>query len=556
MLTALSIRDVVLIERLDLEFGSGLGVLTGETGAGKSILLDALGLALGQRADARLVRHGCDQAVVTASFDVPMEHPANAILAEQSFDVEGTIIVRRTVNADGRSKVFVNDQPASVGLLKRLGDVLVEVQGQFDQHGLLDSGTHIDLLDEYGGLSGLRSACESAFEGWRSAERALRDAEDAARKAREDEEYLRFAADELAKFAPQPNEEEELSTARSLLQNAEKLVDAINSAYGMLAGNDGADGGIRSAQRVLERVADKAGGGLDEAIAALDRAGVELQEALSQLNIAASAMNPDERRLEDIEERLFALRDLARKHSVSPDDLPAVLENITNRLEMIDRGTEQIGDLKQKAACERKKYAEAAERLSIERAKAAKRLDDAVNGELAPLKLDKARFSTLCERLGDEHWTASGMDRVSFVVSTNPGTPPGPINKIASGGELSRFLLALKVSLAEVGGADTLVFDEVDSGVGGATAAAVGERLARLAATRQILVVTHSPQVASLGASHWRVAKAMNGERMTTAVTRLDDGQRLEEIARMLSGAEITVEARAQAKRLIEASGN
>lgn len=556
MLTALSIRDVVLIERLDLEFGSGLGVLTGETGAGKSILLDALGLALGQRADARLVRHGCDQAVVTASFDVPMEHPANAILAEQSFDVEGTIIVRRTVNADGRSKVFVNDQPASVGLLKRLGDVLVEVQGQFDQHGLLDSGTHIDLLDEYGGLSGLRSACENAFEGWRSAERALRDAEDAARKAREDEEYLRFAADELAKFAPQPNEEEELSTARSLLQNAEKLVDAINSAYGMLAGNDGADGGIRSAQRALERVADKASGGLDEAIAALDRAGVELQEALSQLNIAASAMNPDERRLEDIEERLFALRDLARKHSVSPDDLPAVLENITKRLEMIDRGTEQIGDLRQKAASERKQYAETAERLSIERAKAAKRLDDAVNGELAPLKLDKARFSTLCERLGDEHWTASGMDRVSFVVSTNPGTPPGPINKIASGGELSRFLLALKVSLAEVGGADTLVFDEVDSGVGGATAAAVGERLARLAATRQILVVTHSPQVASLGASHWRVAKAMNGERMTTAVTRLDDGQRLEEIARMLSGAEITVEARAQAKRLIEASGN
>lgn len=552
MLTNLSIRDVVLIDRLDLTFDRGLAVLTGETGAGKSILLDSLGLALGARAEARLVRHGSDQAVVSAAFHVPANHQANRLLVEQGLDVDDILVLRRILKADGRSRAFANDQPISIGLLKQLGECLIEIQGQFDQQGLMDSNTHIDVLDSYAGLFERRQACGRLFRSWKETEKALRAAQAAAEKAREDEEYLRHSVDELEKFAPQPGEEETLSTDRTMLQNAEKLIEAINSAYDFLDGRDGADAQLRKAQKALERIADKATGQLDAAITALDRASVEIQEGLSGLTAASQEISADESLLNATEERLFALRDLARKHNAHPDQLADVLTQLQCNLQLIDNSEAELANLREEAAKAKQAYSDAAGSLSSTRRDAAQRLDQAVNSELPPLKLEKATFVTVLQTLEEDEWSANGMDRVQFQVATNPGTPAGPLSKIASGGELSRFLLALKVSLAETGSVPTLVFDEVDSGVGGATAAAVGERLDRLSESVQILVITHSPQVAARGQSHWRVAKSLNGEAMITAVSRLDEMQRREELARMLSGAEVTNEARAAADRLLE----
>lgn len=553
MLTGLTIRDIVLIDRLRLSFSSGLSVLTGETGAGKSILLDSLGLALGRRSEAKLVRPGAERASVTAEFDLPPDHKVYPLLTENDLPVEDRLLLRRTVSPDGRSKAYINDVPVGIGLLKQVGEQLVEVQGQFDQHGLMDASTHIDLLDAYGGLFAEREAVAGHYARFHAARKALEEATAAAEAARKEEDYLRFAADELDKLAPQQGEDEELAERRSLLQNAERLTEAIDSAVKYLTGPKGAEEGVRQAHRSLHRMADKMGTALEESIAGLDRAAVEIEEVIQSLNRVGADLNADSNTLEDLEERLFALRDLARKHGVSVDQLPALREDLNNRINLIDAGEEQLAALTQAANAARQGFEQAAQALSQKRQQAAQRLDVAINAELPPLRLERAQFETVLTQLEPERWGATGSDRVGFTVRTNPGLPGGPLDKIASGGELSRFLLAIKVALAEVGTVPTLVFDEVDAGVGGATAAAVGERLSRLAGQLQVLVVTHSPQVAARGKAHWRVMKSVAEDgRTATSIDNLDPHHRREELARMLSGAEITDEARAAADRLME----
>jgi len=553
MLTGLTIRDIILIDRLNLTFPSGLSVLTGETGAGKSILLDSLGLALGRRSEARLVRPGAERASVTAEFELPPKHPAHTILEENDIPVEDRLILRRSVSPDGRSKAFVNDEPASIGLLRAIGECLVEVQGQFDQHGLMDPTTHIDLLDAYGGLAAERGALAVAHDRWQAAQRALDDASAKAAAARKEEDYLRFVSSELDKLEPKAGEEEELAEQRSFLQNAEKLSDAISTANGHLSGASGVEEALGQARRALERVASMAGERLNDALSGLDRAAVELDEASSALNRIGSDLNADPNALENIEERLFALRDAARKHGCSVDDLPAKSIEFAERLALIDAGEERIAMLTEQAKESLAAFRSAAANLSIKRRDAAGRLDTAVNAELPPLKLERARFTTQLDDLSEEKWGRLGCDQVGFNVTTNPGMPGGPLEKVASGGELSRFLLAIKVALAEVGTVPTLVFDEVDSGVGGATAAAVGERLGRLSERLQVLVVTHSPQVAARGAAHWRVAKESRDDgKPATIVNSLNPHDRREEVARMLAGADVTEEARAAADKLLE----
>ncbi len=559
MLTALAIRDVVLIDRLDLAFAPGLSVLTGETGAGKSILLDALGLALGARADSGLVRHGCEQASVTAAFEPPADHTVDAVLAAADLEPrDGSLILRRVVTADGRSRAYVNDQPTSVALLRRLGDALVEVQGQFDQRGLMDPATHREALDAFADLAPRAAAVREAWTVWRSAAARLADARAEVDRARANEEWTRHAVGELDRLAPVEGEEARLAETRSVLANAAAVLAAMNAAAaalaGDMAGDGGADSAVAQAQRALERVAEKAGGRLDTAVAALDRAAAEIQEAVAEIQSAAQDIEADTGRLSEIDDRLHALRELARKHAVDPADLPALHRTLADRLAALDA---QGGGLAALADAERRvrqTFVEAAAGLSSARATAAGRLDAAIARELPPLKLDKARFETTVERLDEPRWGPEGLDAVAFRVATNPGTPAGPLSKIASGGELSRFLLAIKVVLAEASPVPTLVFDEVDSGVGGAVAAAVGDRLARLADRLQVLVVTHSPQVAAQGAHHWRVEKRASGDSAATTVASLDAAARREEIARMLSGAAVTAEARAAADSLLSQS--
>ncbi len=561
MLVSLSIRDVVLIDRLELAFQDGLCVLTGETGAGKSILLDALGLALGNRADSGLLRPGAEQASVAALFEVDPAHPAGALLRDQGLDPgEGQIVLRRVLGSDGRSRAFVNDQTVSVGLLRQLGDSLVEVQGQFEQRGLLDTATHRELLDAYAGLSARADRVAELWHAWRRVldEHAAsqRDLE----QARREEADLRAAVAELRALAPRPGEARELKEQRELLMHAERLIEALTSASEFLAGGEesarGAEAALAGARRALERVADKAGGRLDPALAALDRAAVESAEALAQIQSLSAEVELDSGRQEEVEARYFALRELARKHNTEVDALAGVQETLSTRLAAIDDGGSRLAELARAVATARAAYLAAATALGQDRRKAARDLDRAVARELPPLKLERAKFVTRIAPREEADWGPSGMDRIAFEAATNPGTPPGPLGKIASGGELARFLLALKVVLAEVAPGRTLVFDEVDSGIGGATAHAVGERLARLTRDRQVLVVTHSPQVGARGAHHLRVHKESQGERLATRVSALDPAGRREEIARMLSGAEVTEEARAAARRLIEAEAS
>lgn len=554
MLTSLAIRDVVLIEALELDFGAGLGVLTGETGAGKSILLDALGLALGARADSGLVRQGAAQAVVTASFDTPHDGgPIASLLAENALEIDPgePLIIRRIVKADGGSRGFVNDQPASAGLLRELAQYLVEVHGQHDDRGLLNPRGHRALLDAFGrSHAGLAA---QAYRAWRDAEDALAVARAEIDAAARDRDYLAHAVAELRQLAPEPGEEESLAERRRSMQRAEKIAEDMVALDEYLAGSDGGLARLRQAARVLERVAD-AHPALGEALEALDRAINEGALAEDQLAAARAALMFDPRALEEDEARLFDLRAMARKHRVQPDDLAQLAEDMAGRLATIEAGEEGLAQLDRRVAETRTAYEAAADALSAERHAAAARLDAAVAGELAPLKLDAARFRTMIETLPDEQWGPGGKDRVEFEIATNPGAPFAPLTKIASGGELSRFILALKVSLAEEGGAATMIFDEIDRGVGGAVASAIGERLARLADRTQLLVVTHSPQVAARGGQHYFIAKSSDGLVTRTGVSALDSAARREEIARMLSGATITDEARAQAERLLEAA--
>ena len=552
MLTGLSIRDVVLIEALDLRFGEGLGVLTGETGAGKSILLDSLGLALGARGDSGLVRHGAAQAIVTATFDAPAPgSPVAALLDENGLEFEPgePLIVRRVVKADGGSRGFVADQPASAALMRQLAPYLVEVHGQHDDRGLLNPRGHRALLDAFGRTD--PAATAAAWETLRAADAALAGAQAEIADAQRDREWLEHAVAELTQLAPEPGEEETLADRRRHTQRAEKVADDLKAVTDYLEGSDGGLSQLRQAARVLERIAGD-DPSLADALAAVDRAVIEGAVAEDRLRDAARTLAFDPREAEEDESRLFDLRAMARKHRVQPDDLAALADDLRGKLERLDAGEGGIAKLEAAVARARDAYLAAANALRKRRHAAAKRLDAAVASELAPLKLDAARFRTVVDPVDEGGWSAAGMDRVEFEISTNPGAPFAPLAKVASGGELSRFILALKVALAEEGGASTMVFDEIDRGVGGAVASAIGERLARLATKTQLLVVTHSPQVAARGAAHLLIAKSHDGTVTRTGVRRLAEDERREEIARMLSGATVTDEARAQAERLLE----
>ncbi|UFN51467.1 DNA repair protein RecN [Roseomonas sp. OT10] len=555
MLASLLIRDVVLIERLDLRFGPGLTVLTGETGAGKSILLDSLGLALGQRAESGMVRAGQAQASVVAAFAPAPDHPAYALLAEQGMEAEDQIVLRRVVSADGRSRAFVNDEPVSVSLLRRLGTLLVEVQGQHDQVGLADPASHGGLLDAFGGLERRRAKVGDAYRAWRAAARALAEARESIAAAQRDEEWLRHAVGELSDLAPEEGEEEEMARERQGLQQGERRAEAIAAALSELQprdrrGSTGPAAALRNAARALERLPppnEEAA----PALAAIAAAQDALAEAETLLERLTADLGPDPRRLEQVEERLFALRAAARKHAVPVVELPGLLARLRERLGALDAGTGRVAALEQAAEAAREAYATEAVALTEARTDAARALEKAVAKELAPLKLDRARLHIEIAPREEAGWAADGMDRVTFLVSTNPGQQPGQLAKIASGGELSRLMLALKVVLARGSPVPTLVFDEVDSGIGGATAAAVGDRLSRVADRLQVLVVTHSPQVAARGAAHFRVAKGVRAERAETRVEPLDSKARREEIARMLAGERITEAARAAADELL-----
>ena len=559
MLTALSIRDVVLIDRMDLRFGPGLTVLTGETGAGKSILLDSLGLALGARGDAGLVRAGAAQASVTAGFAPTPGHPAMALLAEQGLEAEDEIVLRRVIGADGRSRGFVNDQPAGVALLRRLGALLVEVQGQHEQMGLADPAGHAALLDAFAVAPALGQAAARSWRDWREADRALAEAREAAAAAARDEEWLRHAVAELGRLAPEPDEEERLAGERQRLQQGERRAEAIAAALLELSPRDrrsaGPGAALRAAGRALQRLATPADAAdpAAPALAALERAEEALAEAEALLARLTDEADADPRALEQAEERLFALRAAARKYAVAVAELPELLVQLRSRLAALDSGTAAIAALAREAGRVREAYRAATTALSTARQAASGKLERAVARELPPLRLEKARFVASVAPLEESAWGSNGADAVRFLIATNPGQEPGPLARIASGGELSRLMLALKVVLSSGSTVPTLVFDEVDAGIGGATAAAVGERLARVAERVQVLVVTHSPQVAARGAAHLRVAKTAARGRAATSVDRLDPSSRREEIARMLAGETVTEAARAAADDLLGA---
>ena len=557
MLLSLSIRDVVLIDKLDLSFFPGLCVLTGETGAGKSILLDSLGLALGARSDSGLVRPGAEQASVAAAFEVSADHPATQLLREHAFDADGPIVLRRILSTDGRTRAFINDQPASVGLLRGLGELLVEIQGRFDQQGLLAPANHRAMLDGFGDGGKPIDSCRAAYRSWRQAAAALAKAKEAAAEARADEEFLRHALEELDALGPEEGEERALAERRNALMHREKLIAALGGAHADLSGQAAVEDALRAAEARLAKVADLAGGAFGPLTEALERAALEVAEATRLLGALANDFDDEHGRLDAMEERLFALRDVARKHRIEVDALPALRQDIAAMLATIDDRGDEITRLGALLDSARETYIAAAASLTKRRQTMAKKLDKAVAAELPPLKLEKARFKTIIEPLDETEWSEDGVERVSFQVTTIPGAPLGPIGKIASAGELSRFMLALKVVITGLSTLPTLIFDEVDSGIGGATAAAVGERLARLGRDVQVLVVTHSPQVAARGAHHWRVQKAGTGTgtAFVTQVDELPEPARREEIARMLSGAEITDEARAAADSLIGGTG-
>lgn len=552
MLQSLSIRNIVLIEALDLDFGSGLSVLTGETGAGKSILLDSLGLVLGNRADSGLVRKGADKAQVTASFDEPDSKSKLATtLDDNDIEIEPgePLIIRRSLKADGGSKAFINDQPCSAALLRSIGGQLIEIHGQHDDRGLINPKGHRTLLDVFAGADG--GKVTRAFATWHAAKEALEQARANQDAAEADREYLEHSVEELSKFAPQPGEEQELALDRATMMKGEKLTGDLESIRSAFDGSEGGLASLRAAARRLDRIQEDHPM-LKEALDALDRAVIEATDAEEKLNDAANALTFDPQRLDDMETRLFDLRGLARKHRVEPDKLSELLAELQVKLTMISDGGKSLGELEAALESAKQSYVETSQVLRAKRGKAAKALDKSVAGELVPLKLDSARFETMLEELPEERWTANGMDRIEFLISTNPGAALAPLGKIASGGELSRFILALKVALAEEGGAKTIIFDEVDRGVGGAVASAIGDRLSRLSEAAQLLVVTHSPQVASKGDAHLLINKSSDGTVSRTDVNALDEEGRRQEIARMLSGADVTDEARAQADRLLE----
>jgi DNA repair protein RecN (Recombination protein N) len=556
MLARLSIRDIVLIDRLDLDFAAGLSVLTGETGAGKSILLDAFALALGARGDAALVRHGAEQGQVTAAFELPRNHPVRALAADNGIQADDELILRRAQFADGRTRAYVNDQPVSVQALRSLGTALVEIHGQHDDRALVDAATHRRLLDAFGDLDGQADEVAKLWNARRTCEEELATHRADVERAQREADWLRHAVEELRRLSPEPSEETTLAERRSAMMQVEKVAGDLREAHDAVAGTQSPVPTLASAVRRLERRTAHAPALIEPAVKAFDVALNALEEARSHLEAALATADHDPRELERIEERLFALRAAGRKYNVAVDKLNALAAGYSADLALIDAGAEKLAALEKAAGEAVERYRKAASALSGKRRKAAEKLDKAVNAELKPLRLERATFTT--DVATDEASPGpNGFDRVEFWVQTNPGTRPGPMMKVASGGELARFLLALKVVLADRGSAPSLVFDEIDTGVGGAVADAIGARLSRLAQRAQVIAVTHAPQVAARAGRHYLISKDTldRGKRVATRVAELAAERRREEIARMLAGAEITAEARAAAERLIKAAG-
>ena len=551
MLVQLAIRDIVLIDRLDLDFSRGLTILTGETGAGKSILLDAFSLALGARGDGTLVRAGAAQGQVTASFELGRDHPARAVAAAAEIDVEDGLILRRVQMADGRTRAFVNDSPVSGQILRTIARSIVEIHGQHDDRALVDPAMHRALIDSYGGLERDVAGVRAAYEAWRATETELATEEARVTKARADADYLRHAHEELSKLSPGDGEEERLAGRRAAMMASEKVAGELREAHEHVSGSDSPIASLSSLMRRLQRRETQAPALIMPPVKALDEALTALEAVESALAASLRAADFDPRELESAEERLFALRAAGRKYAVAIPNLPALAKKFAEDLALLDAGEARLAKLGKALEAAQADYSAKAAALSKARAAAAAALDAAVNGELAPLKLERARF--MSEIAADAaNAGPEGIDRIEFWVRTNPGTRPGPLMKVASGGELARFMLAVKVALAERGSAPTLVFDEIDTGVGGAVADAIGERLARLAKKVQVLAVTHAPQVAAKAKSHLRIAKADAGGGVATRVAALGPAERREEIARMLAGAKVTDEARAAAGRLLK----
>lgn len=551
MLTRLVIQDVVLIDRLSVPFEAGLNVFTGETGAGKSILLDALALALGARSDAGLIRAGQTQASVTAEFSGAASPTLADLFERNGLLVEDPLILRRTIHKDGKSRAFVCDQPIGVTLLRQIGEHLLEIHGQFETHGLLNPATHRGLLDSFAGASKLRENTAKTFHLWHQAIQKRDEALALQRQAKAEEDFLRDAVAEMDEVAPQADEVEKLAEQRTRLQHREKILDALTAAENALSNERGAVSAVAVAGKSLAKIADKAAD-IADILAIIDRAASELNEATAQLAHTIHNIDSDSASLEKIEERLFRLRALARKHGVQPETLGDLARDLKHRLSLLSDKGNQLGTLEKAVHETRGQYLAYAQELSATRSKAAQNLAKAIMQELPPLKLERAVFVVECNALAEAQWNADGMDRVAFLASANAGNAPAPLHKVASGGELARFMLAIKVVLSKADPIQTLVFDEVDSGIGGATASAVGERLAALGHNVQVLVVTHSPQVAARGNHHLRVKKQEKGKFPTTLVDALSHDQRVEELARMLAGAQTTDAARQAAQSLLD----
>ena len=551
MLRRLSIRNYVLISSLDIDLGAGMAVFTGETGAGKSILLDALGLALGERAASGVVARGSDRASVAALFDIGQAQAVRELLSEHDLDRNGELLLRRVVGADGRTRAFVNDTPTGIALLRRIGNLLVEIEGQTDQGGLLDQAGHLAMLDEFAGHGPERESLAAAHAAWRAAQSAQQEARAAHDASRKEEDYLRHAVSELEALAPECGEEARCAAERATLQNSQNLGEALETASDEIAADGGVGVRLRSARRAIERAAPLAGGALDALLEALDRAAIEAEEAEGALSAAQSALDAEPGRLEAVEERLFSLRAAARKHRTAPDSLVPLLTKLRGELELIEGDADRVAALAAATEASRQDYLDKAQDVSRARRRAASKLDEAVAAELGPLKFGRARFSAALEPAAEGAESSTGIDRCRFMLATDPGADPLLLAKVASGGERARLLLALRVCLARAAGLSTLVFDEIDRGIGGAVADAVGERLARLARDIQVLVVTHSPQVAARGDRHYRVSKSEGEQAAAARVALLSVDERREEIARMLSGAKVTDEARAAADSLL-----
>lgn len=554
MLSELTINNVVLIDKLDLEFKSGLSVLTGETGAGKSILLDSLGLVLGNRAEVSQIRQGTEKLSVTAVFEGEgKKEEVSEFLKEYEIETDGELVIKRTLDKNGKGKIFINDQLISAKLLKEIGKFLVEIHGQYDNQGLLNPANHKSILDAYGNYKDLKQTVKRCWQEYKQAEKVRQEAEANIAQAKEDEDNLRHWVEELERIGTYSGEEEELSQKRLELMNAEKLIDNLKAAYSSLNGNFDIVSALRQAQTAMEKANQIVAGKYDAIVDILEQSRINAEEAQNEIEEATNNINLNQNELDKIEERIYALRGIARKHQVSVEELPELLEKFKQRLNNLEMGEDGLQNLRQKEEQARLSYKEQAKELSSQRKATALVLDGKVMAELAPLKMEKAKFITQIEEQKPEEWSEDGIDKIQFTVSTNPNSPQGPLNKIASGGELARFMLALKVNLAQTSNVSTMIFDEVDAGVGGATAKAVGERLARLAKDVQVLVVTHSPQVAASGNHHYKVEKNTQQNVTTTQVRELNGIERQEEIARMLAGETVTQEARAAAKVLLSA---